>query len=169
MTIYYRGVEIKPSLAVITASDATRAVLHDLPAPGGLCDNSSILQLSAFLSTTTFPDGICQPSSLISTGLHLTNCHVPTTLGQGRKMAFQCWHPVCFFWLRTEWGLLAGADIPGQVSSIHWNRSSFQVFWMFKEQKETFLLCSSFPSTNNLSFKAINSTETYLCTKEGVV
>lgn len=96
-TIYYWRVEIKNSLAVITASDATQAVLHDLPTPIRLCDNSSILQLCAFLSLSNgFPDSICQPNSLISTGLHLTDCHKPTTLDQVRKMAFQCWHPVSF-------------------------------------------------------------------------
>lgn len=58
----------KNSLSVNTASDTTQAVLHHLPTPIRLCDNSSILQLCAFLLlSNNFADSICQPGSLIST------------------------------------------------------------------------------------------------------
>ena len=87
--------EIKThSLAVAIASGTTQAVLHDLLKTIGLRDNFCILQLHAFiLLNNNFSDKICQPNYLISTGFHLTDCHIPTTLHQERKITFECWHP----------------------------------------------------------------------------
>lgn len=91
-----------------------------------------------------------------------------------RKITFEYWHPVFFFWLRTERTLLAVVDISGQVSSMHWNIIPFISSVCFKKQKDSFPLSSSFLSlpllpllNHKLHLEAPNSTEICLCTKEG--
>lgn len=94
---YYLRAEMTPhSLAVAIALGTSKAVLHDLLTIE-LCDKFCIYHLHAFLFlNSNFPHNTSEPNYLISTGFHLTDCYIPTTSHQGRKITFEYWHRVYF-------------------------------------------------------------------------